>query len=165
MPARAEATWTTVEEDGGHRVRDADSTSEAGAARRRRGHAGRGALGPPRSKDAGRARSTAATRRGQPTLADTLCRHRRDVHGRTGPTGLDGFRDPDARAEPLSGADASTYVRVVPVDGPAAPPAALAPLGEDWEVIGVMQPRSSQALPGDGHSARGAGVRSPPRAV
>ena len=37
------------------------------------------------------------------------------------------------------GADAPTFVRVIPVDGPTPFQLALAPLGDTWEVIGVMQ--------------------------
>jgi len=37
------------------------------------------------------------------------------------------------------GADAPTFVRVVPVAGPTPFQLALAPLADAWEVIGVMQ--------------------------
>ena len=52
--------------------------------------------------------------------------------------GLESFRDPSLLLNAF-GADAPTFVRVVPVEGPAPLQVALAPLGEAWEVIGVMQ--------------------------
>ena len=136
VPALAQATWTTIEEDGGHRVAYADSTSE-----------------PVLPADAA---ATQVAERwvteqqgcrqgpiyggnllGQPTLADTLCGTAGTF--KAGPAqGLDGFRDPTLVLNAF-GADASTFVRVVPVDGPLALQVALAPLGEDWEVIGVIQ--------------------------
>ncbi len=137
VPARASATWTTVEEDGGHRVTYSESTSEP--------------VLPP---------DTAATQAaerwvteeqgcregpvyggsllGQPTLADTLCGTTGTF--RAGPAErLERFRDPTLVLNAF-GADAAGFVRVVPVDGPLALQVALAPLGERWEVIGVLQP-------------------------
>jgi hypothetical protein len=51
---------------------------------------------------------------------------------------LERFRDPTLVLNAF-GADAATFVRVVPVDGPVPIQVALAPLGQDWEVIGVIQ--------------------------
>ena len=54
------------------------------------------------------------------------------------PVGLDRFRDPPLVLNAF-GADAPTFVRVVPVTGPTPFQLALAPLADAWEVIGVMQ--------------------------
>ena len=74
---------------------------------------------------------------GQPTLADALC----DVEGAFEPgaaSGLDRFRDPSLLLNAF-GADAATFVRVVPIDGQPAFQVALAPLGDAWEVVGLLQ--------------------------
>jgi len=136
VPPRARATWATVEEDGGHRVAYADSTSEPVL---------------PADTAATQAAQRWVTEQqgcreapvyggnllGQPTLADTLCGTAGTFRAGAA-QGLDGFRDPTPVLNAF-GADASTFVRVVPVDGPLPLQVALAPLGEDWEVIGVIQ--------------------------
>ena len=136
VPGRATATWTTVTEDGGYRVSFSDSTSEPTL--------------PSDEAATAAAQAWVATRQrcepaatydgnllGQPSLADRLC----DLAGmfRAGAAaGLESFRDPSLLLNAF-GADAPTFVRVVPVEGPAPLQVALAPLGEAWEVIGVMQ--------------------------
>jgi hypothetical protein len=136
VPARARATWTTVEEDGGHRVAYSDSTFEpvlpsddaaTQAAQRWVTEAQACREGP----------TYGGNLLGQPTLVDALC-------GTAGtptagaPEALERFRDPTLVLNAF-GADAATFVRVVPVDGPLPLQVALAPLGQDWEVIGVIQ--------------------------
>jgi hypothetical protein len=136
VPARATATWTTVTEDGGHRVAYAESTSEpvlpTDAA------ATQAALRWVTQQQGCRTGMTyGGSLLGQPTLADTLC----DTAGtfQAGPAErLERFRDPTLVLNAF-GADAATFVRVVPVDGPLPLQVALAPLGAQWEVIGVIQ--------------------------
>ena len=146
IPGRATVSWSTVAEDGGYRVSltgsttepvlptDADATvaAETWVAARQRCQADGGYSG---------------NLLGQPTLAERLCRASGTF--RAGPaTSIERFRDPSLLINAF-GADAATFVRVVPVDGPTETSApgrsglslqvALAPLGDSWEVIGVMQ--------------------------
>ena len=74
---------------------------------------------------------------GQPTLADTLC----GTPARSGPErpqGWSGFRDPTLVLERLR--CGRSHLRAGrPGRRPAPLQVALAPLGEAWEVIGVIQ--------------------------
>lgn len=136
VPARAQITWATVGEDGGYRVALADSTTSP--------------MLP--ADDAARAAAQAwvddeqackegasydGNLLGQPSLADKLCRTGGSFTAGA-PVGLDRFRDPSLVLNAF-GADAPTFVRVVPVTGPTPFQLALAPLADAWEVIGVMQ--------------------------
>ena len=136
VPARAQITWTTVGEDGGYRVAYADSTTtpvlpaDDGARA-----AAQGWVDDEQACRAGAAYD--GNLLGQPSLADSLCRARgRFTAG--APVGLDRFRDPTLVLNAF-GADAPTFVRVVPVAGPVPFQLALAPLADAWEVIGVIQ--------------------------
>jgi hypothetical protein len=136
VPGRATIAWSTVAEDGGYRVSLTDSTTEPVL---------------PADADAAVAAETwvAARQRcqadggysgnllGQPTLAERLCRSSGTFRARAA-TSIERFGDPSILLNAF-GADAATFVRVVPVDGPTPLQVALAPLGDAWEVIGVMQ--------------------------
>jgi hypothetical protein len=136
VPEQARATWTTVEEDGGHRVAYADSTFEpvlpSDAA------ATQAAQRWVTEQQACREGETyAGSLLGQPTLTDALCGSA-GMFRAGAAEDLERFRDPTLVLNAF-GADAATFVRVVPVDGPVPVQVALAPLGQDWEVIGVIE--------------------------
>jgi hypothetical protein len=137
-PAQARITWTVTQEQGGWRV----------ALRRSRGEAryadASGAPAAARAWATGRQQcSTTGQFEGSlvgfPTIADALCHT----------TGA--VSTPDA-AEPLSavgdaspvtsffGPDAAAWAKVVRVDGPVPMRAVLAPVGDQWVVIGVFPP-------------------------
>jgi hypothetical protein len=135
VPARAHVMWATVAEDGGYRVSFADSTTTpvlpADDAARDVAQAW--------INDAQQCRAGASydgNLLGQPTLADALC-HASGPFTARPPVALDRFRDPSLVLVAF-GADAPTFVRVVPVDGPTPFQLALAPFDDTWEVIGVM---------------------------
>jgi hypothetical protein len=79
----------------------------------------------------------AGTLLGQPTFADALC-HSSHSYRPDAAEGLDTFRNPTLLLEAF-GPDASNFVRVVRLDGPTSFAVALAPLGDAWEVVGVME--------------------------
>ena len=146
VPSRASISWSTVSEDGGYRVSLTDSTTEPVL---------------PTDADATVAAETWVGARqrcqaddgysgnllGQPTVAEQLCRAPGTFRAGAA-TSIERFRDPSLLLNAF-GADAATFVRVVPVDGPTETSApgrsglslqvALAPFGDTWEVIGVMQ--------------------------
>ena len=136
VPARAQITWATVGEDGGYRVAFADSTTtpvlpaDDGARA-----AAQAWVDDEQACTAGA--SYDGNLLGQPSLADTLCRAG-GTFTAGAPVALDRFRDPSLVLNAF-GADAPTFVRVVPVTGPVPFQLALAPLADTWEVIGVMQ--------------------------
>jgi hypothetical protein len=136
VPARAQITWATVGEDGGYRVAFADSTTapvlpaDDGARA-----AAQAWVNDEQACTAGA--SYDGNLLGQPSLAGELCRASGSFTAGA-PVGLDRFRDPSLVLNAF-GADAPTFVRVVPVAGPTPFQLALAPLGDAWEVIGVMQ--------------------------
>jgi hypothetical protein len=136
VPAQAHATWTTVEEDGGHRVAYSDSTfepvlpSDAAAT----DAAQRWVTDQQACRDG---LTYSGNLLGQPTLTDTLCGAAGAFRAGAAEQ-LERFGDPTLVLNAF-GADAATFVRVVPVDGPVPLQVALAPLGQDWEVIGVLQ--------------------------
>ena len=136
VPARAKLTWATVGEDGGYRVAFAVSTTtpvlpEDDGARA----AAQAWVDDEQACTAGA--SYDGNLLGQPSLADTLCRAG-GTFTAGAPVALDRFRDPSLVLNAF-GADAPTFVRVVPVTGPVPFQLALAPLADTWEVIGVMQ--------------------------
>jgi hypothetical protein len=136
VPAEARATWTTVEEDGGHRVAYSDSTfepvlpSDATAAEA----AQRWVTEQQACREG---RTYGGNLLGQPTLTERLCGTAGAFRAGAAEE-LERFRDPTLVLNAF-GADAATFVRVVPVDGPVPIQVALAPLSQDWEVIGVIQ--------------------------
>ena len=142
MPARAQITWATVGEDGGYRVAFADSTTtpvlpaDDGARA-----AAQAWVDDEQACTAGA--SYDGNLLGQPSLADTLCRAG-GTFTAGAPVGLDRFRDPSLVLNAF-GADAPTFVRVVPVDRPHAVPARPGPprrhLGGDRRDAGLIAPR------------------------
>jgi hypothetical protein len=137
VPARARATWVAVAEDGGWRVAfeerrfepryppDADAVATVRAwARDRRECTARAA---------GELRGGLL---GVVDLAAALC------GGRSAAVGTPGPLDPDNGIEPFLaayGPDVFSWARVVPVSGPVALGAVVAPVGHRWRVIGVIE--------------------------
>ena len=136
IPSRAHVTWTTVAEDGGYRVSfsstltdpvlptDASATNAAAewvAAREgcRPGDTYAGNL------------------IGEPVLADALC-HSTGTYRAGVVEGLASFHNPSLLLNAF-GAEAPAFVRVVPLKGPASIEVALAPFGDRWQVVGVME--------------------------
>ena len=118
VPGRASVSWSTVAEDGGYRVSLTDSTTEPVL---------------PTDADATAAAATWVQARqrcqaadsysgnllGQPTLAEQLCRAPGTFRAGTAST-IERFHDPSLLLNAF-GADAATFVRIVPVDGPKLP--------------------------------------------
>jgi hypothetical protein len=136
VPARGVAVWTAVPEDGGWRV-----------------DLGRSRLTPvlpPESAAPGAVTAWADARRqcqpateyrslvGSPNLADALC-------GRDGPVATGAVRTLDALADASPvvnafGPEAATWARVVDVARPAALQVVVAPVDDEWLVVGVTRP-------------------------
>jgi hypothetical protein len=135
IPARATIAWPTTPEDGGYRVSLADAVLEPVLPSDQSASTAAQAWVAARQRcEAGAA--YAGTLLGQPTLADSLC-HSSDSYRPDAAEGLDTFRNPTLLLEAF-GPDASNFVRVVRSDGPTPFDVALAPLGDAWEVVGVM---------------------------
>jgi hypothetical protein len=136
VPARATVTWTTRPEDGGYRVAfseietkpvlpsDASAVPAATAWVEARQSCQAGATYP-------------GNLLGQPTLADALC-HAPGTYRAVAATALETFRDPTLLLDAF-GPGAPLFVRVVRMDGPTPFEVALAPLGETWQVVGLME--------------------------
>jgi hypothetical protein len=136
IPARATVTWPTTLEDGGYRVSLSAAVSEpvlpddqsaptaAEAWVTARENCQPGATYP-------------GTLLGQPTFADALCHSSGAYRAKTA-SGLDTFGNPTLLLEAF-GPDAPAFVRVVRMDGPTPFDVAVAPLGDDWQVVGVME--------------------------
>jgi len=134
VPARARLALPLVQEDGGWRVAFADSTYEP--------------VYPDEAEavDAVRAWAEARTRcetaaewdgglLDSPYLADSLCGAEGDLGiGRLDT--LDALDDAGAYLDDF-GTGAADWARVVPVEGPVALDAVVAPLGDSWVVIGT----------------------------
>lgn len=135
VPPAAASTWVAVPEDGGWRVAFDQSTisleyradDDAPAGVRAWVEARRACEAAP-EYDGGLL--------GVASLADRLCRAEGET--RVGTPGL--LDDPVDAAPFLAafGEDAGRWARVVPVDGPVALRAVVAPLGERWVVVGVL---------------------------
>ncbi|MGQ0803798.1 MAG: hypothetical protein ACT4PI_08045 [Actinomycetota bacterium] len=137
VPARADATWVALAEDGGWRVAfeesslvprypsedDAPSAARDWAADRRdcrRGDQYRGGL------------------LGADALARDLCRAEGDIT-----VGAAAALDPGAGAQPFLaafGPEVFSWARVVSVTTPRVLNVVLAPVGERWLVVGVVEP-------------------------
>jgi hypothetical protein len=136
VPARAAATFTAVAEDGGWRVAFRDSTLEPQYAPATR------------APDAVRAwaRARLQCRRGTvfsggllgaPARADALC----GAHGAVR-TGRVRTLPETAQDQPFLaafGSDVHDWARVVPIVSPVRLDVVVAPLGEHWLVVGVLQ--------------------------
>jgi uncharacterized membrane protein len=136
IPARAAVTWTTTAEDGGYRVAfastltDPDLPSDAAARAAAEGWVAARERCQPGNTYAGNLL-------GQPVLADALC-HATGAY-RAGAAGnLASFHNPALLLNAF-GAEAPAFVRVVRLEGPHPIEVALAPLGNQWEVVGVME--------------------------
>jgi hypothetical protein len=135
VPSRARVTWTTTAEGGGYRVAfsstttapdlpsavAATSAAQAWVEARQRCQPGP---------------TYAGNLLGQPVLAQALC-HTTGAHRAQAPQALETFRNPSVLLNAF-GAEAPSFVRVVPVDGIRPLGVAVAPLGDRWEVVGVM---------------------------
>lgn len=140
VPSRAHAAWIAVPEDGGWRV-DFDSSSLVPEY-------------PPDSAAVDTARSWVSARTqcrrapqyrdgllGAPALAHDLCGARGPVRvGSPAPLRAGDGVEPFVAA---FGPDVFTWARTVPVQSPTPLSVALAPIGERWVVIGILE-----SLPG-----------------
>jgi hypothetical protein len=136
VPARAQASWTAVREDGGWAVDLAATTQRV--------------VFPP-DADATSAVQTWAEQqqscadpqvyagglRGRTDLADMLCGSTGDVRAGA-PQPLSQLDAPPLQSS--FGADVVSWARVVPVDGPVPLRAVVAPVADRWLVIGVLSP-------------------------
>jgi hypothetical protein len=137
VPARARATWVAVAEDGGWRVAfeerrlepryppDADAVTTVRAWARDHRRCTERAAGELRGGLLGAAH-----------LAASLC------GGRSAAVGAPAPLDPDTGIEPFLaayGPDVFSWARVVPLNGPVALGAVVAPVGDRWLVIGVIE--------------------------
>ncbi len=140
VPARARATWVAVQEDGGWRVAHAESSlepeylDEQGAVQAAEQWVSARRACQARGEYAG---GLVGSRR----PVDALCR----AKGRAkGPvlTGAVGRLDPAAGVEPFLaafGPEVLSWARVVPVTDPAPLAVVLAPVGEQWLVVGALE--------------------------
>jgi hypothetical protein len=136
IPSRAHVTWTTVAEDGGYRVSFTSTLTDpilpTDAA------ATKAALAWVAARKSCRPGDTyAGNLIGQPTLADALC-HVTSAYRAGAVEGLESFHNPTLLLNAF-GAEAPAFVRVVPLKGASSIEVALAPLGDRWQVVGVME--------------------------
>ena len=129
-------TWTTSREDGGYRVAFTNTIIEpllpsSGAAT-----AAAQAWVTAREQCQPGA-TYAGNLLGQPTLAEGLC-HSTAAYRAGAPAGLASFHNPTLLLNAF-GAEAPAFVRVVSLQGSTPIEVALAPLGDQWQVVGVMQ--------------------------
>jgi hypothetical protein len=135
IPSRAVVTWTTADEAGGYRVAFSDTTISPDLPSNQAATAA--ALAWVEAQQRCQTGPTyAGNLLGQPVLAQALC-HTGGTYRAGAPRGLETFRNPTALLSAF-GAEAPSFVRVVPVDGARPLGVAVAPLGEHWEVVGVM---------------------------
>jgi hypothetical protein len=137
VPARADATWVAVLEDGGWRV----AFSESSLAPRYPPEddalvAVRSWLGP--ARDCRQGEEYPGGLLGAEDLARRLCQKSGEVNvGAVEPL------DPGSRAQPFLaafGPEVFSWARVVPVAAPDQLEVVLAPVGERWLVLGVVEP-------------------------
>lgn len=136
VPGRARSVWEARQEDGRWRVALGLSTQEplyppaAGAAEvARRWTEGRVACA-----DTGALEADLA---GTPALAEPLCGASGDL--RLGPPAPPGDLDDTGALVAAYGPELTSWARLVPVESPERLTIALAPLGPDWRVIGVVR--------------------------
>lgn len=137
VPAKADATWVAGAEDGGWRVAFAESTLVPRY--------------PPEEDARAAVADWVAARRecrhgdeyaggllGSPDLARGLCRTKGEIElGAVAPL------DPGSGAQPFLaafGPEVFSWARVVPVAAPGPLEVVLAPVGERWLVLGVVEP-------------------------
>lgn len=137
--ARSEVTWLAVEDDLGWRVSLAESSIEpvyppdTGAVQAAREWLGAGAACDPKA-----AAGPGVTFLGlRPYLVDRLC----GVDGPFDVGPVDDVDDPALISDLVAafGPAAPTWARVVPVDGPEPVRLVLAPIGDRWAVIDVVE--------------------------
>ena len=139
MPGHARIEWRPVAAGGGWAVAPTATTVDGAAAGRRRRprRSGRHLAGRPPAA----ARATgqyAGNLLGQPTLVERLAPPASFTAG--APEPLDAAPDPQVAVHAF-GADATRFVRAVPVDGPVRLVVLVAPNGDTWQVVGVQAPR------------------------
>ena len=142
-PGRARVEWVAVEEEGGWAV-DVDAATlepiypdPAGAAEATRAWVvQRQACPAPGTTPAAEFEGGLT---GEPRRAEALC-------GAAGPVEV-GAATPLAEIDarpflPVYGADVTSWAQTVPVTAPVPLRAVLAPLGNEWQVVGVLGPRA-----------------------
>jgi hypothetical protein len=147
VPARGEARWALAREGDRWRIAVRDlriepvfpDDGDASPRVRQWAEARRACPSGPVTDDAGHALEYTGGLIGFPVLADRLC-------GLTGPievgpvAELEGGADTD-RLISAFGPEALTWARVVPLTAPAGGPrAVVGPIGDQWTVVGVLDP-------------------------
>ncbi len=133
IPARATVTWRPVAEDGGWRVGLTGSTIEPRFPAD--DTADDVALTWVSQRQACTPDPAAATLLLQPNLASALC-GQPGMYSAKAPAPLSSLPNPGAVIDAY-GPDASSWARVVRLDGPAPLDVITAPLGDQWVVIGI----------------------------